>query len=152
MKKSGFTLAEVLITLGIIGVVSAVTLPTLMSNSQYKQVGVKLSKMYSTTENAARAWVAANGNFESVSVLDDKNKIKTEVDENNIQNFVNESYIFKNVYKSATETVDDNIYTIPTTGNCLPTGEQYPKAELKDGTKIAFYYGGAWIDDGSYGG
>ena len=33
MKKAGFTLAEVLITLGIIGVVSAITLPTLMSTT-----------------------------------------------------------------------------------------------------------------------
>ena len=31
MKKSGFTLAEVLITLGIIGVVAALTAPALVS-------------------------------------------------------------------------------------------------------------------------
>ena len=30
--KNGFTLAEVLITLGIIGVVAAMTIPTLISN------------------------------------------------------------------------------------------------------------------------
>ena len=35
MKKTGFTLAEVLITLGILGVVAAITIPTLVSN--YKQ-------------------------------------------------------------------------------------------------------------------
>lgn len=34
MKKSGFTLAEVLITLGIIGIVAAMTLPALMQNYQ----------------------------------------------------------------------------------------------------------------------
>ena len=32
-KRYGFTLAEVLITLGIIGVVAAMTIPTLMSNT-----------------------------------------------------------------------------------------------------------------------
>lgn len=32
MKNYGFTLAEVLVTLGIIGVVSAMTIPTLMQN------------------------------------------------------------------------------------------------------------------------
>lgn len=37
MYKKGFTLAEVLITLGIIGVVAAITLPTLIQNYQ-KQV------------------------------------------------------------------------------------------------------------------
>ena len=35
MKKTGFTLAEVLITLGILGIVAAITIPTLVSN--YKQ-------------------------------------------------------------------------------------------------------------------
>ena len=33
MNKKGFTLAEVLITLGIIGVIAAMTVPTLMNNS-----------------------------------------------------------------------------------------------------------------------
>ena len=32
MKKSGFTLAEVLITLGIIGVVAAMTIPSLITS------------------------------------------------------------------------------------------------------------------------
>ena len=39
MKKTGFTLAEVLITLGIIGVVAAMTMPTLINQTngaQYK--------------------------------------------------------------------------------------------------------------------
>ena len=34
MKKLGFTLAEVLITLVIIGVIAAMTVPTLMNNTQ----------------------------------------------------------------------------------------------------------------------
>ena len=33
-RYAGFTLAEVLITLGIIGVVAAMTIPTLMNNIQ----------------------------------------------------------------------------------------------------------------------
>ena len=34
MKKRAFTLAEVLITLGIIGIVAALTMPTLIGNYQ----------------------------------------------------------------------------------------------------------------------
>lgn len=50
-SHNGFTLAEVLITLGIIGVVAAITLPTLIQNHQ-KQVYVNgLKKALSTTEN-----------------------------------------------------------------------------------------------------
>ena len=36
-KRFGFTLAEVLITLGIIGVVAAMTMPTLMNSTQGAQ-------------------------------------------------------------------------------------------------------------------
>ena len=45
--KNGFTLAEVLITLGIIGVVAAMTLPTLIQKNQDKVTVTKLKKMYS---------------------------------------------------------------------------------------------------------
>lgn len=50
MKKSstfGFTLAEVLITLGIIGVVSAITIPNLMENVRNRDLQVQLKKTYS---------------------------------------------------------------------------------------------------------
>ena len=47
MKKNGFTLAEVLITLGIIGVIAAITLPTLMSDTTSAQIGPKLAKAVS---------------------------------------------------------------------------------------------------------
>lgn len=43
-----FTLAEVLITLGIIGVVAALTIPTVLSNYQKQQYLTGLKKAYST--------------------------------------------------------------------------------------------------------
>ena len=43
----GFTLAEVLITLGIIGVVAAMTLPTLINNYKKQQTIAQLKKAYS---------------------------------------------------------------------------------------------------------
>ena len=45
--RKGFTLAEVLITLGIIGVVAAMTLPALVTNKQAKELQVGLKKGYS---------------------------------------------------------------------------------------------------------
>lgn len=60
-NKFGFTLAEVLITLGIIGVVAAMTLPTLIKNYQ-KQVWVnQLKKAYSTLGNAFNKMAADEG-------------------------------------------------------------------------------------------
>jgi len=53
-KKAAFTLAEVLITLGIIGVVAAMTIPNLMSNYKKHEVSVRLKNFYSTVKQAER--------------------------------------------------------------------------------------------------
>lgn len=45
-KLGGFTLAEVLITLGIIGVVAAMTLPTVINNVRNKQLETAFKKSY----------------------------------------------------------------------------------------------------------
>ena len=50
--KKGFTLAEVLITLGIIGVVAAMTMPTLINNINNKQNIAALKKAYSLISQA----------------------------------------------------------------------------------------------------
>lgn len=50
--KQGFTLAEVLITLGIIGVVAALTIPTLIANHRKSVVETRLAKFYSTMNQA----------------------------------------------------------------------------------------------------
>lgn len=43
----GFTMAEVLITLGIIGIVAAMTLPTVINNAKNKELQTQLKKTYS---------------------------------------------------------------------------------------------------------
>ena len=48
----GFTLAEVLITLGIIGVVAAMTMPSLIANHKEKETVAKLKKVYSVLQQA----------------------------------------------------------------------------------------------------
>ena len=52
MKKLAFTLAEVLITLGIIGVVAAMTMPTLITNYQKRATVAKLKRAYSVIKQA----------------------------------------------------------------------------------------------------
>ena len=44
--KNAFTLAEVLVTLGIIGVVSAMTVPALLQNHQRKSYVTQIHKVY----------------------------------------------------------------------------------------------------------
>ena len=52
--KQGFTLAEVLITMALIGVVASMNLPTLSVNVQKQQVGPALAKAINTLESANR--------------------------------------------------------------------------------------------------
>jgi prepilin-type N-terminal cleavage/methylation domain-containing protein len=59
--KRAFTLAEVLITLGIIGVVAAMTLPTLIQNYKKQVTATRLKKAYNTMSNAIRLSENANG-------------------------------------------------------------------------------------------
>lgn len=56
MKRElkGFTLAEVLITLGIIGVIASLTLPSLTINIVKQQTGPALAKAINSLENANR--------------------------------------------------------------------------------------------------
>ena len=63
LKKTltAFTLAEVLITLGIIGVVAAITIPTLVSKFQMKSFETAFKKQYSVFQNAINYTVLENG-------------------------------------------------------------------------------------------
>ena len=56
--KSAFTLAEVLITLGIIGVVAAMTLPALIQKNNAKSLEVAFKKAYSNLYNAFNQVIA----------------------------------------------------------------------------------------------
>lgn len=125
--KTGFTLAEVLITLSIIGIISAIVMPALISSYQYKTVGVKLSKMMSTTEDASRAYVVQNDSFNT---------------NQDVMDFVNESFLIKSLDGEQNEdlvkeglgieNVSDypNYYTIDTT-----TLTEYPDKWTQDGLK-----------------
>ncbi|MDR1327404.1 MAG: prepilin-type N-terminal cleavage/methylation domain-containing protein, partial [Heliobacteriaceae bacterium] len=50
--RAGFTLTEVLITLGIIGVVAALTMPALIQKHKRQEVSVRLKKFNSTMSQA----------------------------------------------------------------------------------------------------
>lgn len=60
-SNKAFTLAEVLITLGIIGVVVMMTIPTLKDKIEQQQNIVAWKKAYSTIDNAQRQIMNDNG-------------------------------------------------------------------------------------------
>ena len=60
-KKVAFTLAEVLITLGIIGVVAAMTIPALMTDYRKETTAARVKKFYSVINNAVMFAAAEHG-------------------------------------------------------------------------------------------
>jgi len=67
MKRHGFTLAEVLITLAIIGIVAALTIPTIINYSFEREAVSKVKKNYSVLVQAMTKWADENGCLEHVS-------------------------------------------------------------------------------------
>ena len=61
--KSAFTLAEVLITLGIIGIVAAMTLPALIQKHRTQVVETRLKKFYTVMNEAVKMSELTNGEF-----------------------------------------------------------------------------------------
>lgn len=61
--KKGFSLAEILIVLGIIGVVAVVTIPTLIENYQKQSTVPRLKAAYSTFAQAIKLSESENGDI-----------------------------------------------------------------------------------------
>ena len=86
---AAFTLAEVLITLAIIGVVAALTIPTVITNYQKKMYVTQLKKSYNNLTNAFRTIMANDG----VTKLTDKTfKIAAVYGSGNISEEYNTKY------------------------------------------------------------
>ena len=71
--KSGFTLAEVLITLGIIGVVAALTIPTLINKYQERELVTRARKAYAQVTNAIDMARADRGYGDNTIIFNPKN-------------------------------------------------------------------------------
>ena len=79
----GFTLAEVLITLGIIGVVAAMTLPSVINNTKNKQLESAFKVAYSIFNQAVLNMRAEDGEGlkERYAVYDEANKVYPDAEE-----------------------------------------------------------------------
>lgn len=79
--KKGFTIAEVLITLGILGVVIAMTLPQIIIRYEKKETAIRLKKMYTILKNAINQAQIKNGPREYWEFPDDATGKKFYIDE-----------------------------------------------------------------------
>ena len=67
IKKSlAFTLAEVLITIGIIGIVATITIPTLMTKYAKKRTETQLKAFYSKINQTLKMSAAENGDIDGL--------------------------------------------------------------------------------------
>ena len=69
MTKPAFTLAEVLITLGIIGIVAAMTMPALIENHRRHVIESRLKQFYSIINQAVKMSVIENGDVENWDII-----------------------------------------------------------------------------------
>ena len=66
--KYGFTLAEVLITLGVIGVVAAITIPNVVYQYKKSVIEKKLMRIYSNVSNALNRSISEYGDWSQTNV------------------------------------------------------------------------------------
>lgn len=118
-KRFGFTLAEVLITLGIIGVVAAMTIPTLMNQTGQAEFKTGFKKAVSTLNQAVTMNVALDNSDFSV--------LTTGTGSGSIYNMFNTRM---NVMKTSDATTD-------TMGDAFKNGTNYT-LYFNDGAVITF--------------
>ena len=141
-QKAAFTLAEVLITLGIIGIVAAMTIPTLIANYQEKQTISKLQKVYASLKNAFELAKVEHGDYETWSwnQIPVTNGARTQ--------YFWETYIFphlkiaKKCFPITTECVAEGITKLNGTAESVVTST-HGAFVLYDGTYVYTWAGGS---------
>lgn len=117
IRKSAFTLAEVLITLAIIGIVAVLTVPTLINNYNKKETSVRLKRFYSMMQQAIQLSEIDNGaattwNKNSIAYLQD-GSINFDKNKKLVEDFLN-VYILP--YLKYNKVVDSTTKTDPSHG------------------------------------
>lgn len=69
-KTLAFTIAEILVAMSIVGVVAAMTIPTLHYNKTKKEYSVKLKNFYSRMQNAIEDMQVDKGSFKDMKKPD----------------------------------------------------------------------------------
>ncbi len=141
--KKGFTLAEVLITLVIIGIIAAITLPLLYAQYTEQEKISKVKKTYSTLANAMTRVKAAGGDMIFDVVNNDTEVIKNWFD-TYLRNYLVTTKI---CYDESGCWNDGNSY------NLNGTGAYYNRTGIGIGANIvtAILNDGTFIDIDSYG-
>ncbi len=154
-------MAEVLITLAVIGVVAALTIPTLINNYQEKVTVTKLKKTYSILSNAYQLAKIDYGSIDTWGFYvsksytdDDGNVTYNNASSDNSRKFYD---IMQNYLKVTSACLQDDRdcyrynntsnprYTL--NGSLFSSGETIPILNLQDGVSIAGFWWNGTIGD-----
>ena len=152
-RKIAFTLAEVLITLGIIGIVAALTIPSVIEGYKEKETVAKLKKVYSVLSQSYELYMQETG--EPFRWSADRSIYDRGEDEQYVEFF----NILKKQYKKVKECHNEFVgcysrgYYKTLLGNdyTYGYGERAGKGKLSlvtpDGVTIGFGWDGVWQQD-----
>ncbi len=121
--KVAFTLAEVLITLGIIGVVASLTLPSVIANYKEKVLVTQVQKAYSEMQNALKLYSAQN-NCSDISCISNTNQTSVELADRLYEQFqgakkcAQSSYSMRRMCKAITVKCRAPYYSNGVTAGC----------------------------------
>lgn len=142
-NKPAFTLAEVLIALVVIGIIAALTVPTLMNKTKQEQFISECKKLYSTFTQAFDLAVADYGPMNSWEITGETEPAATE--------FFVKRYILPYIIKAkdcgiSTENTCTFKYRYYNDPNHFQFGNDWYKIVLNDGSTAIFhfYFSGDW--------
>ena len=140
-QKAAFTLAEVLITLGIIGVVAAMTLPTLVQKNQEREYVTKLKKFNTVMNQAFEMAKLEHGDIENWGLnVAGMNAEPTDEEKETGNNSVNRLFNIITPYLKTT--------SICKYGDSCETAKQYERYSL-DGTQFSYLAPKIILSDGT---
>ena len=143
LGRFGFTLAEVLITLGIIGIVAAMTLPALVQSHKEKQTVAQLKKFYSVISNAMLLAYNQYGPLEDWGVTGIEGNEEANAKGNDFKNkFINNLKPYLKIIRfcefgdSSCEKDDYSVKSLDGTTHTVTATKFLPHVVLADGTTI----------------
>lgn len=137
-KTKGFTLAEVLITLGIIGVVAALTIPSLIQRQQEKATVTALKKAYTNFSQAYTLAVQDNGTPDTWGLVG----VASPQGAENILNIMTPYLKTIKICGRNPGCFPDSTLFLKGTGFNMNTDTAEAKAQLSDGSVIYTWSGG----------
>jgi len=131
-KRTAFTLAEVLITLAVVGVVAVLTLPSLIQKQHEKETVAKVKKAYSILSQAYLRANAEFGSFDQWGITTGIYKKKSHIIfGNNMKKFMK---LTKDCVGKSDDFTDKNCYIKGSSSNI----NYQSRVVLSDGSVIGF--------------